>query len=60
VLFRLRVAGTVSAPRLGGMIACVAVAPLGAVAPAIVPAALLLAILAAVVAVEARPPVRTG
>jgi low temperature requirement protein LtrA len=51
-LFRLRMAGTLSRKRLGGAVGCVAVAGIGAVAPALVLAALLLAIMIAVIAGE--------
>lgn len=51
-LFRLRMAGSLSAKRLGGAAACVAAGAVGAVAPALVLAGLLLAILAAVIAAE--------
>jgi hypothetical protein len=45
-------AGSLSRKRLGGAIACVAVAALGPVAPALVIAALLLAVLAVVIGAE--------
>ena len=51
-LFRLRMAGTVSRKRLGGAIACVAAAAVGAVAPALVLAIVLLAIMIAVIVAE--------
>ena len=52
VLFRLRMAGSVSRKRLGGALACVAVAAPGTVVPALVVAALLVAVLVAVIAAE--------
>jgi low temperature requirement protein LtrA len=52
VLLRLRMTGTVGGRRLAGMFACVAVAPVGLVAPALVVAALLLGVLVAVIAAE--------
>jgi low temperature requirement protein LtrA len=52
VLFRLRVAGTVSWKRLGGALACVAAGAVGAFAPALVVVTLVVAILAAVIASE--------
>jgi low temperature requirement protein LtrA len=51
-LFRLRMAGTLSTKRLGGAVACVAAAAVGAFAPALVLAVLLLAIMIAVIAAE--------
>jgi low temperature requirement protein LtrA len=51
-LFRLRMAGTISTKRLGGAIACVAAAGVGAFAPALVLAALVTAILVAVIVSE--------
>jgi low temperature requirement protein LtrA len=52
VLFRLRMAGTVSWKRLGGALACVAVGGVGAFAPALVVAALVVAVLVAVIGAE--------
>jgi low temperature requirement protein LtrA len=52
VLFRLRMAGTLSRRRLAGALGCVAVGGLGPVAPGIVLAALLVAVLVAVIAAE--------
>jgi low temperature requirement protein LtrA len=52
VLFRLRMAGTLSRKRLGGALACVATGALGAVAPALVVQFLLVAILVAVITAE--------
>jgi low temperature requirement protein LtrA len=54
VLFRLRMAGTVSMKRLGGAAACIAAGVLGAVVPALGVAALLVAILVTVIALEER------
>jgi low temperature requirement protein LtrA len=51
-LFRLRMTGSVSWKRLGGACACVAVAPLGAVVPALAVEALVVAILVGVIAAE--------
>ena len=51
-LFRLRMARSVSWKRLGGALACVAVAGVGAFAPALIVAALLVAVLVAVIAAE--------
>ena len=51
-LFRWRMAGTISGKRLGGAIACVAAAAVGAVTPALVLATLVAAILVAVIAAE--------
>ncbi len=45
-------AGTLSTKRLGGAVACVAAAGIGAIAPALVLATLLLAIMIAVIAAE--------
>ena len=45
VLFRLRMAGTLSRKRLGGGIACLAVGLLGGVAPTLVLELLLVAVL---------------
>jgi low temperature requirement protein LtrA len=52
VLFRLRMAGSVSWKRLSGAIACVAVGGLGAAAPALVVATLVVAVLVAVIGAE--------
>jgi low temperature requirement protein LtrA len=52
VLFRLRMAGSLSWKRLGGAIACVAVGGVGTFAPALVLAALLVAVLVLVIASE--------
>ena len=52
VLFRLRMAGSVSWRRLAGAIACVLVGLVGLTASALVVAALLVAVLAAVIASE--------
>jgi low temperature requirement protein LtrA len=52
VALRLRMTGTVSVKRLAGALACLAVAPVGLVAPALVVSALLLAVLVAVIAAE--------
>ncbi|HEY7537310.1 MAG TPA: low temperature requirement protein A [Gaiellaceae bacterium] len=52
VLFRLRMAGTISRKRLGGALACVVAGLVGFVAPALVLAALLVGILVAVIAAE--------
>ncbi len=52
VLFRLRMAGTLSRKRLAGALGCVAVGGLGPVAPGIVLATLLVAVLVAVIAAE--------
>ncbi|MBA2358993.1 MAG: low temperature requirement protein A [Actinobacteria bacterium] len=52
VLFRLRLARTVSWRRLGGAVACVAAAGIGAFAPALLLAGLLVAVLAAVIGSE--------
>jgi low temperature requirement protein LtrA len=52
VLFRLRMARTLSWKRLSGALACVAVGALGAVAPGIVLAALLVAVLVGVIIAE--------
>lgn len=51
-LFRLRMAGTISWKRLGGALACLAVAPVGAFASALVVAALVVAVLVVVIATE--------
>ncbi len=52
VLFRLRMAGTLSRKRLGGGVACLAVGLLGGVAPALVLEVLLVAVLVAVIVAE--------
>ncbi len=52
VLFRLRLAGTVSGKRLAGAAGCVAAAGLGAFAPALALAAVLVGILVAVIVAE--------
>jgi len=52
VLFRLRMAGTLSRKRLAGALGCLAVGGLGPVAPAIVLAAALVAVLCAVIVSE--------
>jgi low temperature requirement protein LtrA len=52
VLFRLRLAGTLSVRRLAGAAGCVAAAALGAFAPALVVAVALVAVLGAVIAGE--------
>jgi low temperature requirement protein LtrA len=52
VLFRLRMAGTVSWKRLAGAVGCIAAAAVGAVAPALVLATLVAAILIAVIVAE--------
>jgi low temperature requirement protein LtrA len=54
VLFRLRMAGSLSWKRLGGGLACVAAGFLGALIPALAVAALLVAILVTVIALEER------
>ena len=59
VLFRLRMAGTVSWKRLGGAVACVAVAASGLIASAVVVAALVVAVLVAVIGLEQRSGART-
>jgi len=51
-LFRLRLAGSVSWKRLAGAVACIAVAALGPVLPALAVAALLTAVLIAVIVAE--------
>ena len=51
-LFRLRMAGTVSWKRLGGALACVAVAGVGLFTPALALAALLVAVLVVVIGAE--------
>ena len=52
VLFRLRFTGTLSTKRLAGAVACLAVAALGAVAPALVLAGLVVVVLVAVIGAE--------
>ncbi len=52
VLFRLRMAGSISWKRLGGAVACVLAGVAGTVVPALVLAALLVGILGAVIGVE--------
>jgi low temperature requirement protein LtrA len=52
VLFRLRMAGSLSGKRLAGAVACIAAGALGAVAPALVVAALIIATYVAVIAAE--------
>jgi low temperature requirement protein LtrA len=52
VLFRLRMAGSVSWKRLGGALACLAVGGIGTFAPALVVAALVVAVLVAVIVSE--------
>jgi low temperature requirement protein LtrA len=52
VLFRLRMAGTLSRKRLAGSLACVAVGGLGSVAPGLVLSALLVAVLVGVIVAE--------
>jgi len=52
VALRLRMTGTISAKRLTGALACVAVGGVGAFAPALAVAALLVAVLVAVIAAE--------
>jgi low temperature requirement protein LtrA len=52
VLFRLRMAGTLSRKRLAGALACLAVGALGSVAPGLVLSALLVAVLVTVIAAE--------
>ena len=52
VLFRLRMAGTLSWKRLGGALACLAVGGLGPVAPGLVLSALLVAVLVCVIVAE--------
>ena len=52
VLFRLRMAGSVSWKRLGGALGCVLVGAVGAFVPALVVAALLVAVLFAVIGAE--------
>jgi low temperature requirement protein LtrA len=50
--FKARMAGLLARERLAGAVVCVAIAPLGAVAPAVVLQALLAAVLVAVVVLE--------
>jgi low temperature requirement protein LtrA len=52
VLFRLRMAGSLSGRRLGGALVCVAVGLVGLAAPALVVAALLVGVLVGVIALE--------
>jgi low temperature requirement protein LtrA len=52
VLFRLRMAGTLSRKRLAGAVACLAVGALGSVAPGLVLSGLLVAVLVGVIAAE--------
>ncbi|TMC67857.1 MAG: low temperature requirement protein A, partial [Chloroflexi bacterium] len=52
VLFRLRMAGSLSWKRLGGALACVVVGGVGTFAPALVVASLVVAVLAAVIGAE--------
>jgi low temperature requirement protein LtrA len=52
VLFRLRMAGSLSRKRLAGAAACIAVGAFGSVAPALVLAGLVFAVLAAVIGAE--------
>jgi low temperature requirement protein LtrA len=52
VVLRLRLAGTISVKRLTGAIACLAIAVVGLVAPALVVAALLVGVLVAVIVAE--------
>ena len=52
VLFRLRMAGTLSRKRLGGAAGCVAAAAVGTFAPALVVAALVVVVLVAVIGAE--------
>ena len=52
VLFRWRMAGSISTKRLGGAVACLAAGAVGAFAPALVVAALVTAVLVAVIASE--------
>jgi low temperature requirement protein LtrA len=52
VLFRLRMARTLSVKRLAGAVACVAAAGVAALAPAIVVAGLIVAVLAAIIGAE--------
>jgi low temperature requirement protein LtrA len=52
VLFRLRMAGSVSWKRLGGAVACLAIGPVFGWAPALVLAALLVGVLGAVIGAE--------
>lgn len=58
VLFRLRMAGSVSWKRLGGALACLAVAGVGAFAPGLVVSALLVLVLVAVLGAERLAAVR--
>jgi low temperature requirement protein LtrA len=58
VLFRLRMAGTLSRKRLVGALACVAVGGLGSVAPGLVLSGLLVAVLVGVIVAERISEVR--
>ena len=58
VLFRLRLAGSVSWKRLGGTGACLAVAIVGTFAPALVVEALLVVVLVGVIVAEHAAAVR--
>jgi hypothetical protein len=49
---RLRVTGRISIRRISGALACFAIAPIGAVAPALVVAAALLAVLIGVIVAD--------
>jgi low temperature requirement protein LtrA len=51
-LFRLRMAGSLSAKRLGGAVACLVVGGIGTLVPGLVVAALVVAVLAAVIGAE--------
>jgi hypothetical protein len=52
VLFRLRMAGTLSRKRLAGALACLAAGGLGVIAPGLVLSALLVGVLVAVIGAE--------
>jgi low temperature requirement protein LtrA len=52
VLFRLRMAGSISWKRLGGALACIAVGGIGTVVPGLVLSALLVGVLVAVIGAE--------
>lgn len=58
VLFRLRLAGSISWRRLGGALACVAAGAVGSFAPALGVEALLCAILVTVIGLEHRSAAR--
>jgi low temperature requirement protein LtrA len=58
VLFRLRMAGTLSRKRLAGALACVAVGGLGPVVPGLVLSALLVAVVVGVIGAERIAEVR--